>query len=345
MSSRPPAVARVLERVTATSREHEMFLPGQTVLVAVSGGPDSVCLLYSLHHLRRLFRIKLAVFHLDHRLRPDSAKDAEYVRRLCERLKVPFHLRVAALRPGKGVSVEAWARAMRIHYAAEVRREIGAERIAEGHTLDDQAETLLIALVRGGGLDALGGIAPVLGPEVQPLIDATREEVEAFCRSLHLRPRRDPTNRDTRLLRNAVRLKVIPSIERAVGRDVKATFARVAGLIRRDEHELRRQAHAAADELVEETAEGFGLSAAGLLALPRAISSRVVRHAIYLAGAIPTADAIDAVLDLAAGRPGRRRDLPGGLNASRDKEYVSLSRPSPESRDEGGRDGRPGRTV
>ena len=86
---RAPAVARVLELVTATARAHEMFLPRQTVLVAVSGGPDSVCLLHSLYNLRRLLRIHLEVFHLDHGLRPDSGKDAEYVRRLTRRLKVP----------------------------------------------------------------------------------------------------------------------------------------------------------------------------------------------------------------------------------------------------------------
>jgi tRNA(Ile)-lysidine synthase len=234
----PPAVARVLERVTATARRYEMFLPGQTVLVSVSGGPDSVCLLNSLHGLRRLFRIDLQVFHLDHRLRRDSGKDAEYVRRLAGRLKVPFHLRVCEFDPKDGESIEAWGRTMRMFYSAEVRREIGSERLAEGHTLDDQAETVLISLIRGGGLDALGGIEPALGGEVQPLIDVRRSEVEAFCRALRLRPRRDPTNQDTRLLRNAVRLKVLPAIERSVGRDVRATRARTAATNRPVEHIL-----------------------------------------------------------------------------------------------------------
>ena len=91
MPRRPPAVARVLERVTKTAREHEKFEPGDLVLVSCSGGPDSVCLLYSLWHLRRLFRIRLAVFHFDHRLRPDSAKDAAYVRTLAGRLSDTMH--------------------------------------------------------------------------------------------------------------------------------------------------------------------------------------------------------------------------------------------------------------
>ena len=90
MARRPPAVARVLERVTRTVREHELFSPGDLILVSCSGGPDSVCLLYSLWYLRRLFRIRLAVFHFDHRLRPDSGKDAAYVRALADRLRLPF---------------------------------------------------------------------------------------------------------------------------------------------------------------------------------------------------------------------------------------------------------------
>ncbi len=128
MPRRPPAVARVLERVTKTVREHEMFGPGDLVLVACSGGPDSVCLLYSLWHLRRLFKIRLAVFHFDHKLRPDSAKDAAYVRNLAERLMLPVYLRTAEDGPSKGVSVEAWATVARMSAANDVRREIGGKR-------------------------------------------------------------------------------------------------------------------------------------------------------------------------------------------------------------------------
>ncbi len=328
---RPPAVARVLERVTATARAHEMFLPGQTVLVSVSGGPDSVTLLESLVRLRRLFKIRLEVFHLDHRLRPDSATDAAYVKRLAGRHKLAFHARIAEGAPAKGESVEAWARAERIGAGGAVRMDIGAARIAEGHTLDDQAETLLIALMRGGGLEALGGIEPVLGPEVQPLIDVTRVEIEAFCRAMHLKPRRDPTNLDTRYLRNAVRLKLLPAMEKASGRELKASIARTADLLRADEHELRRQAQAAADEALEETPEGVDLAAATLLGVARPVAARVIRRAIYLLDVLPTAESIDAVLDLAAGRPGRRRDLVGGAKADRGRVYVHLARPSPEN--------------
>jgi tRNA(Ile)-lysidine synthase len=329
--SKPPALARVLERVTATVRANQMLLPGQTVLVCVSGGPDSVCLVETLARLRRLFKIRIEVFHLDHRLREGSADDAVYVQRLAARLGLPFHLRVATEGPDRGESVEAWARTQRMAASAQVADLIGAERIAEGHTLDDQAETLLIALVRGGGLEALAGIAPVLGREIQPLLDVTRAEVEAACRSLRLRPRIDPTNADTGLLRNAIRLVGLPALEAATGRDLRATIARTADHLRIDERELSARAHLAAERITLETATGCSLPVDALLELPEAVRTRVVRLALYRLGIVPSHADIGAVLDLAAGRPGRRRDLTGSAAARRTSTTVAL-RPPPGRR-------------
>jgi tRNA(Ile)-lysidine synthase len=332
MARRPAAVARVLERVTAAAREHEMFLPGDTVLVAVSGGPDSVCLLHALHALRRLLRIRLEVLHLDHRLRPDSAADAAYVRRTAERLRVPFHLRAAEGSPARGESVEAWGRAQRHRAEHEVRREIGARRVALAHTLDDQAETVLLAVLTGRGLEAVSGMRPVAGPFVRPLLGVSREEVEGFCRALHLRPRRDPTNEDPRFLRNALRLRGIPALERTLRRPVRDPLARTAALLRDDADELGRLALSAFEDVVEEAPGGVDLDARGLAALPRAVGGRVVRLALLRCNVPAGGEDVEAVLDLAAGRPGRRRDLSRGLKAERDKEYVSVSRTSPESR-------------
>lgn len=336
MPRRPPAVARVLERVTKSAREHGMFEPRDRVLVAVSGGPDSICLLYALWHLRRLFKIRLAVFHFDHRLREDSASDGAYVRRVAERLKVPFHLRVAEERPPKGASVEAWATVARSKATNEVRKELGMGVIAEGHTLDDQAETVLVNLVRGTGLEGLSGIDPARGGQVQPLIDVERAEVESFCRALHLRPRRDPMNEDRRLLRAAIRHDVIPIIERATGRGVKRAIVRTSENLRSDGRELAYQAIREYERTVTgERGSDVRFRASGLRDLPRPVASRVIRLAVYNAmsgdWAAPwSKDAIEAVLDLAKGRPGRSRDLPNGRRATRDKEYVHVLRPSPD---------------
>lgn len=328
----PPAVARVLERVTATVREHELVLPGQTMLVGVSGGPDSTCLLHALHALRRLLKVRLEVVHVDHRLREGSAADAGYVRRQCVRLRVPFHLRLADGPPRRGESIEAWGRAQRHRAFDEVRRESGAGRVALAHTLDDQAETVLLAVLSGRGLEAVSGMKPIAGPFVRPLLEVTRAEVEACCRALHLRPRTDPTNADPRFLRNALRLRGIPAIERALRRPVRAPLAQTAALLRDDAEELARRALIAFDDVVEETPDGVDLRATRLASLPRAVASRVVRLALLRCNVIAAREDVDAVLDLAAGRAGRRRHLSRGLNAERGPEYVELSRSSPESR-------------
>jgi tRNA(Ile)-lysidine synthase len=331
MPRRPAAVARVLERVTATAREHEMFSPGDRVLVAVSGGPDSTCLLYALHMLRRLFRIHLEVFHFDHRLRPDSAKDAAYVKRIAGRLGVPFHRLEAVTWPRPGTSVELWARAERYPAAIRLMLDVGAQRVALGHTLDDQAETVLLFAIRGSGLPGIAGIRPSAGPLVRPLVDVRRNEVEAFVHALGLRPRLDTTNLDTGLMRNAIRLEGLPALQRAVGRDLAGPLARTARLLRQDEDELERQARRLFEALVEQGNGGGRLAVAGLAAAGPALASRVVGKALYAIGQPPSEETVSAVLDLAKGRPGRRRDLGGGLIAVRDREYIHVSRTSPGS--------------
>lgn len=288
-----------------------------------------MCLLESLVRLRRLFKLRLEVFHFDHRLRRDSARDAAYVRRLAARHGLAFHLHAATSSPAKGASVEAWAREQRHFAMAEISREVGVARTAIGHTMDDQAETVLMGLVTGSGIRGMSGIAPVTGTWVNPLIDVTREEVEAFCRSLHLRPRTDPTNADTRFLRNAIRLHGLPTLERAVGRSLREPLVRTAAGLREDAEELMRQTFSVLEEVVDETPRGADLFAAGLLDLPRPIAGRVVAHAVYRCGVPCSRADVLAILDLAAGRPGRRRDLSSGLKARRDPEYVRLSRPSP----------------
>ncbi len=337
--ARPPAVARVLERVRATARRHGMLQGGTTVLVACSGGPDSICLLHALHLQRRLFRIRLAVFHFDHRLRPGSAGDAVYVERQARRLGLPFVLGEATDAPAKGESVEAWARLARYRALAEAAGEAGADVAALGHTLDDQAETVLLGLVRGGAIEAVAGMPPVatlppLGfPAVRPLLDVTREEVVAFCRALRLRPRQDPTNLDRRFLRNRVRREVLPFLERTLDRSLRATLARTADLVRADAAYLESVASEAARGIVVVEGEEVRLDPGALTALPAPVAGRVVRHALRLAGALGgqpdaghAAAHVRAILDLAAGAPRRRVDLPGPLLAERTRGYLRLRR-------------------
>jgi tRNA(Ile)-lysidine synthase len=172
---------------------------------------------------------------------------------------------------------------------------------------------------------------------VRPLLETTRDEVEAFCRSLRLRPRRDPTNRDPRFLRNRLRHEVLPLLERRLDRGVKATVARTAANVREDASFLEALASAAARDAVTVDDVEVRIDASALAALPPPVATRVVLQALRLASAVggewapdPGAAHVRGVVDLASGRPGRRLDLPGRLLAVRAREYVRLVRASPE---------------
>jgi tRNA(Ile)-lysidine synthase len=328
---RPPAVARVLERVTKTAREHQMFAPGELVLVSCSGGPDSTCLLYAMWHLRRLFRIRLAVFHFDHRLRPDSAKDAAYVRALAARLKLPFHLVVAEDAPEKGESVEAWGFLARSKARTSVAEEIGAAKVARAMTLDDRAEWVLVCLLSGAGPLGMAAQSPHRDADVQPLFDVRREEVMAFCRSLHLRPRWDPTNEDVSKLRAAIRHKVLPVMEEVRRGGASKAITRTADQLRMIEPLIRREAAASAIR-AERWDGGFRFEAVPGHAPPSGFVDRMsLASEFRLMGHRITEADVEAVIDLAGGRPGRRRDLSGGLKAIREKGYVRVSRASASS--------------
>lgn len=327
---RPPAVARVLERATATIREHELVHPGQRVLVAVSGGPDSMCLLDSLVRLRRLFKIRVEVVHVDHRLREGSRADAAYVERACRRLRVPFHLRTLIDGPPAGISTEAWARARRLEAFAAVTGEGNYHAVATGHTRDDLAETVLLRMLTGSGTTGVAAIRYHHGPMIRPLLDVGRDDVEAYCRALGLRPRIDPTNADPAYaLRNALRLHGIPALERALGRGVREPLARSARLLSDDDAEFERQMWGAWNVVVDDVEDGVMLDAVALLDLSRPVSSRLVARTIVRCLGEPTRADVDAVLDLAGGRPGRRRDLSHGLKARRERVYVRVTRASP----------------
>jgi tRNA(Ile)-lysidine synthase len=317
------------------ARRHGMFEAKSRVVVAVSGGPDSLCLLHSLVRLKRLLRIEPVCFHFDHRLRRGSDADARYVRSQAQRLGVPYMVREADSKPRKGESVEAWARGVRYEALSAVVEELGGGVAAVGHTADDQAETVLLALLRGGGLEAIAGMSPLGRPIVRPLLETTREDTVAFCRALRLRPRRDPMNEDPSFMRVALRLRVIPSLERHLGRNVRETLARTADLLRLDAEFLDQLSMAAFPAVAETDGQDSLLRTGPLAMLPPPLAGRVVRRVLLEQGILPEAGHVEAVVQLAAARPGTTISLPASLKAKRERGYVRVSRPSPGPRPSG----------
>jgi tRNA(Ile)-lysidine synthase len=207
--------------------------PGTRVLVATSGGADSTALLYALAEAD--IGLKLAVAHFDHGLRPDSHDDAAHVARLAKRLGL--ECRVRRWRAAK--KGEARAREARYAFLHKAATDGGFERIALGHTRDDQIETVLVNLVRGAGLDGLGGMEVLEGPLWRPFLDLDREALRAYLTDRRVAWREDPTNEDPALARNLVRLEVLPLLKR-INPGAVAAVARTAAILRRQREYLRR---------------------------------------------------------------------------------------------------------
>ncbi len=224
-------------QVSRTIRRYHLAAPGKRILAAVSGGPDSVALVHCLHHLRMETGFSVRMAHFNHRLRKSADTDERFVARLAASLNIPLDTaRGDARRHPKKSSLEDKAREARLEFFCRLARRHKITAVALGHNRDDQAETVLMRLLRGSGLTGLRGILArrTLNGTVfiRPLIECSREEILAYLEENKLAFRQDPTNRDTRFLRNAVRRELLPLLEKKYNprvRDVLAGLAEVAG--------------------------------------------------------------------------------------------------------------------
>ena len=215
--------------------QHAMIERGETVLVAVSGGADSLALLYGLHALRAQLNCLFHVAHLNHCLRSDADTDADFVRQHASRLELPYTVQraeVPRLVKQWKLSVEAAGRRARYQFYETVCREVGATKVAVGHHQDDSAETVLMNLIRGSGTAGLKGIAPVRGFKIiRPLVGFTRQQIEAFLASIDVKPQHDSTNTDRRYLRNRIRHALIPMLENDYNPNIRIGLNRTADIL------------------------------------------------------------------------------------------------------------------
>jgi tRNA(Ile)-lysidine synthase len=262
---RHPFEAQVVE----TIRRRALGCEGACVLAAFSGGPDSTALVAVLAALRDAGLVAAVVAcHVDHGLRPGGAEDAAHCARVCAALGVPFERTAVTVPPG---NVQASARRARYAALRAVAGRVRAVRIATGHTRSDQAETVLLRLLRGSGARGLAAIPPRRGALVRPLIDAPREAVLAYLADRGLPHRDDPTNATPRFLRNRVRAELLPAMER-LAPGAEARLARAADLLREDDRALERRARALVPAGATEVAVGALRRAAP------AVAARAVRR-------------------------------------------------------------------
>ena len=254
------------------------------MLVGLSGGSDSVALLRALLELgpNAEFRVA-AVAHFNHRLRDTAVRDEAFCRDLARSLDLPFVVDagdVASYAAANGLSVEDAARRLRYDFLERAAREVDATRIAVGHTLDDQAETVLLKLMRGAGPGGLAGVYPKRGLVVRPLLDASRDELRAWLASLGQPWMEDETNADVSNPRNRVRHRVLPELDAAYGGSTRGPIARAAELAREDGQWLDQLAAARYSELVTGNQDCLQVDVVALLAEPPALQRRLLWQAM-----------------------------------------------------------------
>ena len=303
---------------------------GKTLLVAVSGGGDSLALLYALRHLQPDFDLQLYGAHLNHNLRGDASDaDAAFVQDTFRRLDIPCEIHsadVAAYRRARGLSLEDAARRLRYRFLADAAARRKAHAVAVAHTADDQAETLLMHIIRGSGLAGLRGMQPLERLAIdnadltlfRPLLGVSRAQTYAYCAALGLRPRHDETNLSVEHARNRIRLDLMPLMER-VNPAARDALLRLASNATEDGAYIQEQADAAWREIAHQADSGVVALDARMLARRHpAIQSRILRRAVHAARS--SADGIDidrghilAMRRMLAGPAGKTLSLPGGI--------------------------------
>jgi len=312
------------QQVQETIRRYQMLRGGDRVLVAVSGGPDSVGLLHLLGSFSDELGVELAVAHLNHQLRGEQAdQDEAYVRRLCADWDLPCYVTcddVTARAREEGLSLEEAGRCARYDYFTALAEQHGFDRVALGHTATDRVETLLINLLRGSGLYGLRSIPPVRGIFIRPLIASRREAIAEYCQCYRLNPRCDESNLEpSDFLRNKIRLQLLPLLGEEYSKDPHEALLRV---IRAAEEELawtEPLVETKLEEVASVGADEVGLDRRRLSELPAGLQHRVLRRAIVeLSGAATGVGEVhyDALRELMnQGQTGAELHLPGKVLA------------------------------
>ncbi|WP_445258426.1 tRNA lysidine(34) synthetase TilS [Nocardioides aurantiacus] len=321
MAPQHPAVAAVRLGVRRALADLD---PGATVLVACSGGADSLALAAATVAEARAASLRVVGATVDHGLQDGSAEQAARVVQQLADLGVDETVGARVVVAAEGTGPEAAAREARYGVLGEMARHFSAAAVLLGHTLDDQAETVLLGLTRGAGARSLAGMRRSFEVFRRPLLDVTRVQTETACVVLGLEPWADPHNADDRFTRVRVRTRVLPLLEEELGPGVAATLARTADQLRRDTAYLDQVTDAALATATVPT----GLSVAVLADLHEAVRLRVLRAAALAAGALP-AELSSAHLDdldrlVTAWHGQKWVDLPGHLRASRSDGVVGF---------------------
>lgn len=322
-----------LDKIKKTIERYQLIETGDKIVVAVSGGPDSVCLLHLLYTLKDIYGIKLFGAHLNHNFRGiEAQKDAQYVHNLCEELGIMSFVKsidVPSMAKESGYTLEEAGRIMRYRFFDEVSEKSGANKISVAHNLNDQAETLLMRLIRGTGIQGLTAIHHKRGRIIRPLLDTSREDIEAYCQYHNLKPRLDHTNLETIYHRNKIRLNLIPTIQE-YNSNIVETLAKTAEILKQDSDYIDQQAYELYNQLVmKQSKTRINIPIDRIEVIHPALQSRIFRLAVEeLVGRREAIEYkhIQLLLDIAlTDKTGKRIQLPMSITAIRSYNQLQLT--------------------
>lgn len=310
-------------KIKKTLVDHKMVKPGDCVLLGVSGGPDSVALLRSLLELKQELSIELVVAHLNHSARgEESDRDAQFVKSLGDTFQIKTIIEkkdVAAQQSTSKTSFQEIARHLRLDFFQRAMNQLGANKVALGHTLDDQAETVLINLLRGSGLKGVGGMSPVRHPYIRPLFYCSRQEIVEFLNDRKIPYCKDSSNEKKDYLRNRIRLELIPVLQKDYNPRIVENLFEASSIFRAENDYLKTLEDYEFERNVSrfEDSETLSMKVESFMALPLALKRRLIRKGIEnVKGDLRriTFFHIQEVLHLfEKAQKGKRIDLPGDL--------------------------------
>lgn len=326
----------LIKKVTATITKYSMLTGGEKILVGLSGGPDSVCLLHVLTSLKDDFKLDLNAIYIDHGLRPhETETEIEFCKNLCERLCLPFttqSIDVNSYAQEQGMNLQEAARGLRYGIFEETAYQIQADKIASGHTADDQAETLLMNLFRGSGKKGLSGIPPVRGKIIRPLILTKRTEIERYLDEGKIAFITDSSNLKKYYLRNKIRLSLMPILKQ-YNPDIIDTLSRTAEILRDEERYFEVIVTKTMMKLISRKTDArIELFLAPFAIMDKVIMRRVLRRAIDETKGIRGTSLIhiDDIIELIRkGNPGDRIYLPKGIRVIKGYATIILTSESP----------------
>lgn len=333
------------DHIIETIIDSELIASGSAVIVGVSGGPDSLCLLHALVSISDMFDLMIVPVHVNHKLRPEADAEADHIAEICERMDLDIELFEAScdeLAKEAGISIEEAGRIIRYEIFDDVARSVEEDgvpgeriMIALAHNADDQAETVLFRLIRGTGPHGLAGIPAVRMSElgyliVRPLLSVERKEIEEYISENRLRPNIDPSNRDNKYARNRIRNELIPYLEKNYNPKIREHLRRFARLAYMDDMLLREIALSEYGDSIsfDDEKDRAVLDLSKAKDNPPPVNSRIVRMMLEVLGleSNATYEIVNSIMDLMySEHPSAGIDLPLGIRVYREYDNLIFS--------------------